>query len=306
MLRQLGSLTLALFAPLTVVNPVARATSGLPSPQARPATTGSASGSVGTTPRLPRASARRVQIIAHRGASAYAPENTLAAFRAAAARGATLFELDVQQTKDGKLVVVHDTTLGRTTNVEKVFPAKKPWRVRDLTLAQIRKLDAGSWFGSTYRGQRVPTLGETLRTMDGKGLDMLLEVKSPSLYPGIGKRVAAELRAHPGWLDSDRVIVQSFDWPFIRAFHGRLPQAPTGLLGTPSTSGLRAASTYAGYINPRYGDVTAGYVASVHKRGMKIFPWTVNDSATMRRIIRTGADGIITNKPDTLRRVASG
>jgi glycerophosphoryl diester phosphodiesterase len=257
----------------------------------------------GTVPGL-STRARRVRHAAHRGASAYAPENTLAAFRSAADRGADLFELDVQQTKDHKLVIVHDTTLARTTNVEKIFPSKKPWRVRDLTLAEIKRLDAGSWFGSKFKGERVPTLGGTLSAMNGRGIDMLLEVKSPSLYPGIGRRVATELRANPSWLGPKKVIVQSFDWGFIRNFHDQLPSAPTGLLGTPSTGSLSSAAKYADYINPPYKDATAGYVSSVHKRGMRVFPWTVNDSSTMRRVIAAGADGVITNRPGAMPRTA--
>jgi glycerophosphoryl diester phosphodiesterase len=326
MFRQLGPLALVALAPFAGGVPSAQAASASPeaAPADRmtrltlsgPALAGPAATRLAVPPgmsaedRAPhtrgRVLARRVKNIAHRGASANAPENTLAAFRAAQARGADLFELDVQETKDHKLVVVHDTTLGRTTNAEKVFPAKSPWRVRDLTLAEIRRLDAGSWFGSKYRRQRVPTLAGTLREMQGSGLDLLLEVKSPSLYPGIGKRVAAELRRNPNWLAQDRIIVQSFDWPFVRDFHKRLPSAPTGLLGTPSKSGLTAAAKYADYINPPQRNVTADYVSSVHKHGMRILPWTVNDAATMRRLIRTGADGIITNRPGTLQAVNGG
>jgi glycerophosphoryl diester phosphodiesterase len=310
MLRQLGPLAIATFTPLIIVIPIAEATSDISPTLNRPSRSAQAPAGLGG-PAVDRAVSLRAAPqdrpanVAHRGASASAPENTLAAFRAAAAQGADLFELDVQLTKDGKPVIIHDTTLSRTTNVEKVFPSKKPWRVRDLTLAQIRKLDAGSWFGSKYKGQRVPTLGGTLRAMNGSGLDMLMEVKSPSLYPGIDKKITAELRANPGWLGSDRIIVQSFDWSFVRDFHRSRPNIPTGLLGTPSKNGLAAVSKYADYVNPSYRDVTSGYVDNVHRRGMKIFAWTVNDPATMRRIINTGADGIITNKPATLRKVES-
>lgn len=311
MLRQLGPLAIITFTPLTIIIPVAEATSGIyptlnrSQQQARPLVR-PAVDRVASLPGSTRTARQdRPANVAHRGASANAPENTLAAFRAAAARGADLFELDVQLTKDGKPVIIHDTTLARTTNVEKVFPSKKPWRVRDFTLAQIRRLDAGSWYSPTYKGQRVPTLGGTLRAMNGSGMDLLMEVKSPSLYPGIDKKIVAELRANPGWLGSDRVIVQSFDWSFVRDFHRSRPNIPTGLLGTPSKNGLAAVSKYADYVNPSYRDVTSGYVTNVHRHGMKLFAWTVNDPATMRRIINTGADGIITNKPGTLQRVKS-
>jgi glycerophosphoryl diester phosphodiesterase len=103
--------------------------------------------------------------VGHRGASAYAPENTIASFRQAKARHADYFELDVQQTKDHKLIVMHDATLSRTTNAEKVYPHGSPWRIRDYTLKQIKLLDAGSWFSAKYKGERVPTLDETLRAL---------------------------------------------------------------------------------------------------------------------------------------------
>ncbi|MBC6462750.1 glycerophosphodiester phosphodiesterase [Actinomadura sp. HBU206391] len=311
MLRQLAPIALATLAPLAAGMPAAQAAStSAESASATHAVAGLALTRPGparlaaTEPNPPEN--RRVLDVAHRGASAQAPENTMAAFRAARDRGADVLELDVQETKDHKLVVMHDTTLGRTTNAERIFPGKSPWRVRDLTLAQIRKLDAGSWYGSAYKGQRVPTLARTLRDMQDSGMDLLLEVKSPSLYPGIGDRVADELRRHGNWLNKDRVIVQSFDWPFVREFHKRLPNVPTGLLGTPPTSDLAAAAKYADYINPPHKDVTPGYVRKVHKRGMKVIPWTVNDAPTMRRLIRNGADGIITNRPGTLREVNGG
>ncbi|GAA2101556.1 glycerophosphodiester phosphodiesterase [Actinomadura alba] len=303
MLRQLGPLALATLAPLALCVPVARATSV---PTAAAHADHAAHALTWSALQDPSDDDRRVLNIAHRGASDQAPENTLAAFRAARERGANVIELDVQETKDHKLVVVHDTTLGRTTNAEKIFPGKSPWRVRDLTLAQIRKLDAGSWHGSEYKDQRVPTLASTLREMQGSGLDMLLEVKSPSLYPGIGERVAGELRKHPDWLNQDRVIVQSFDWPFVRDFHNRLPSVPTGLLGTPSRASLSDAATYADYINPPQANATPGYVESVHKHGMRVLPWTVNDASTMRRLLKNGADGIITNRPGTLQSVNGG
>lgn len=121
--------------------------------------------------------------MAHRGASKSAPENTLAAFRAARSAGADLYELDVQQTKDQELVVIHDATLARTTNAEEVFPDRSPWRVRDFTLAELRQLDAGSWFGARYAGEPIPTLSDVLRVMKGTP-GLLLEVKRPAGAPG--------------------------------------------------------------------------------------------------------------------------
>ncbi|GAA2614432.1 glycerophosphodiester phosphodiesterase family protein [Actinomadura fulvescens] len=251
--------------------------------------------------------ARKVANIAHRGASAAAPENTIVAFKLARKKRADLFEIDVQQTKDRKLVLMHDTTLARTTNVESVFPGRSPWRVSDFTLAEIRRLDAGSWFGSRYRRERVPTLDETLRAMKHSGLGLLLEIKAPDRYPGIERRVASDLRRNPSWLRPDprerRLIVQSFDFGSARRFNRLLPKVPVGLLGKPSAAQLPALARWADQVNPPYAGLTASYVKSVHRYKMDVFAWTVNDPAMMRRTLKTGVNGVITDKPDVLDRV---
>ncbi|MFF5211390.1 glycerophosphodiester phosphodiesterase [Streptosporangium sp. NPDC000396] len=243
--------------------------------------------------------------VAHRGASAYAPENTIAAFELAREQHADMFELDVQETRDHELVLMHDTTLARTTNVEKVFPDQAPWRVGDLTLAEIRKLDAGSWFASKYKGEPVPTLGETLRAMSGGRLGLLLEIKAPQLYRGIETRVADELRRNPSWLSPGRLIVQSFSWNSMRTFHRLMPQIPIGLLGTPTAGELPELADFASQINPPHDDVTPEYVRRVHSHRMEVFTWTVDDLDVARRLVSYGVDGIITNKPDVMRAIAS-
>ncbi|MFB4318284.1 glycerophosphodiester phosphodiesterase [Actinomadura sp. 21ATH] len=237
--------------------------------------------------------------VAHRGASASAPENTVAAFRVARRQGADRFEVDVQETKDHKLVAIHDTTLDRTTNVESVYPQRKPWKVGSFTLAEIRRLDAGSWFDKSYRGERVPTLRETLRAMQTSGMGVQLEIKSPRLYPGIERRIAAELRANPAWTRR-RLVVQSFDFASMRRFHEIMPAAPIGLIGTPAKRDLPKLARYADQINPPYGDVTASYVKAVHRQKMTVFTWTVDARSKMRRAIALGVDGIITDRPDRL------
>ncbi|GAA4238151.1 hydrolase [Actinomadura meridiana] len=254
-----------------------------------------------------RARSAEITNVAHRGASAYAPENTIAAFRLAASQHADVFETDVQETKDHALVLIHDTTLGRTTNVEDVYPKRSPWKVSDFTLAEIRRLDAGSWFGTKYKGERIPTLDQALDDMRDRGIGLLLEIKSPDLYPGIEERVAAALRRSPSWLRSDpaerRLAVQSFDWASVRRFHAVLPDVPVGLLGTPKAADLPELASYADQINPTFGDVTASYVTDVHAARMDLLTWTVNDAGDMKEAARLGVDGIITNEPDVLRRV---
>ncbi|RKS68125.1 glycerophosphoryl diester phosphodiesterase [Actinomadura pelletieri DSM 43383] len=246
----------------------------------------------------------RVANVAHRGASAYAPENTIAAFKLAVSQRADVVEVDVQESKDHELVLMHDTTLARTTNVEEMYPKRAPWEVSDFTLAEIRRLDAGAWFGKKYRGERVPTLGQTLSALEGRGVGLLVEIKSPRLYPGIEKRVAGALRRSPSWLRNERrLAVQSFDWRSMRRFHSVLPQVPIGLLGTPKAEELPWFASYADEINPPWRGLSAAYVKQVHAARMDVLTWTINNSGDMRRAIRLGVDGIITNKPDVLNRV---
>ncbi|NUW33976.1 glycerophosphodiester phosphodiesterase [Nonomuraea sp. SMC257] len=247
--------------------------------------------------------AERPVAVAHRGASAYAPENTIAAFELAAEQGADMYELDVQETRDHRLVLMHDTTLARTTDAERVFPGRAPWRVSGLSLAEIRKLDAGSWFGGGFAGERVPTLAETLSAMSGSGMGLLLEIKAPHLYPGIEARVAAELRRSPAWLEPGRLVVQSFDWDSVRRFHALIPDVPVGILGTPSVGRLAELARFADQINPSYRDITSDYVRRVHARGMRVLTWTVDDPAVMRRMLGHGVDGVITDRPDVARDV---
>ncbi|MEU7861311.1 glycerophosphodiester phosphodiesterase family protein [Nonomuraea sp. NPDC049141] len=284
MFRPLGAIVVISFAALAAVTPTASAVS--------PSTT------------TPHREASDVTAVAHRGASAYAPENTITAFQLAGKLGADSFELDVQETKDHQLVLMHDTTLSRTTDAERIFPDRAPWRVGDFTLAEIRRLDAGSWFADKYDGEPVPTLEETLHEMNGSGLSLLLEIKEPALYPGIEGRIADELRRNTSWLSPGRLVVQSFSWASMRTFHRDLPEVPIGLLGTPSVADLPKLAAYASHINTPYGNLSAQYVRRVHSLGMAVFAWTVDDPDIMRRLIAYGVDGIITNKPDTLTSLA--
>ena len=257
---------------------------------------------IALTSMVPATAASGPLVVAHRGASAYAPENTVAAFDLARDQGADMFELDVQETRDHHLVLMHDTTLARTTDAEKVFPGRAPWRVGDFTLAEIRKLDAGSWFSGRYAGEAVPTLGEALRAMRGSGLGLLLEIKEPRLYPGIEARVAEEIQRDPAW--RGRIVVQSFDWDSMRRFHRLMPRVPIGLLGTPQVADLPGLARFADQINPPYADVTAEYVRRVHRLRMKVLAWTVDDPSAVRRLIGAGVDGVITNRPDVVRELA--
>jgi glycerophosphoryl diester phosphodiesterase len=250
-----------------------------------------------------------ITVTAHRGASAYAPENTLAAFAVGIEQRADWIESDVQATKDGELVLMHDTTLSRTTDVEQRFPGRSPWRVKDFTLAEIKTLDAGSWFDEEYAGEPVPTLKEMVAQVRSSRSGILMELKSPGLYPGIEKRVAAEFDAFPGYVRSavaaGRLAVQSFDFGSMKTYKSIQPGVPVGLLGTPAYADLDSY-TWADQINPHYGSFDASYVARVHALGMDIHSWTVDDADMMSTVLDRGVDGVITNRPDVLENVIAG
>lgn len=257
-----------------------------------------------------RAAAEPPTVIAHRGASAYAPENTLAAVDEAAELGISWVENDVQRTKDGELVVLHDDNLKRTTDVEQVFPDRAPWKVKDFTAAEIARLDAGSWFSPAYAGARVPTLEQFVDRVELRHQKLLLEIKNPDLYPGI-ERETLKVLDNADWLDphhlANRLIVQSFGADSVRTVHELKPAVKTGFLGTPPTADLSGYATFADQINPSYSSISKGYVASVHTftgphgRPLEIFTWTVNDADTARLVAGYGVDGIISNNPDVVR-----
>ncbi len=249
---------------------------------------------------------REVDVIAHRGSSGVAPENTLAAVRLAVAQKADSIENDVQRTQDGELVIMHDVSLVRTTDVEQRFPDRTSWNVADFTLAEIKTLDAGSWFAPEFSGERVPTLAEWVNAIGSKS-GMLIEVKSPELYPGIEQDLDTELRALAPFraaLKADRVVVQSFNHTWLRAYKTLAPDVPVGLLfagGPPTEAQLADAATWADQANPALGDVTPATVDLIHSHGLETHVWTVNDGMGMRRAISWGVDGVITNYPQVLR-----
>lgn len=242
------------------------------------------------------------RVIAHRGASRDAPENTLAAVDAAHRRGLIWVENDVQRSKDGRLVVLHDATLERTTDAATVFPGRAPWRVGDLTAAEIARLDAGSWFGRRFAGERVPTLAAYLRRLERNGQRLLLEIKAPEKYPGIEAQVLRELRA-AGWLDRahvrGRLVVQSFSVPCVRTVHERAPQVRTGILGAPRVRLLARYARFADQINPPASALSSGWLAAVHRlrgphgRPLEVYAWGVAKNTTARSVRVRGADGVI-------------
>jgi glycerophosphoryl diester phosphodiesterase len=253
-------------------------------------------------------------VVAHRGASAYAPENTLAAVDKADEMGFDWVENDVQRTKDGRLVVLHDATLARTTNAEELYPERAPWSVADFTAAEIARLDAGSWFSGSYAGARVPTLEQYMSRVSRNHQKLVLEIKNPQLYPGIEQQTLKVL-GNEGWLGPAqlrKLVIQSFSTDTVRRVHELRPAVKTAFLGTPDIADLPEYATFSDQINSSYTTISESYVATIHAlegphgNPLEMLTWTVNDAVNARRVADYGVNGIITNKPDVVREATQG
>lgn len=264
-------------------------------------------GSASATPSLAAKDPDQIVTVAHRGARYVAPENTLASLKAAIDRGVDFVEVDVQRSKDGRLVLIHDNDLVRTTNIEKVFPKRKSYAVGDVTYADMKKLDAGSWKDEKYKGERIPTLKQALRLVQKKDTGIMLELKSPKLYPGIEQEVSVALRQVDHYIGDairdDKLVVQSFDFDAARAFKELEPRVKLALLGTPAIADLPDLSRWADEISSRHVTVDANYVAAVHALGMDSSVWTVDTPENMNANLDKGVDAVVTNRPNILGRV---
>lgn len=237
---------------------------------------------------------KQVDNIAHRGATGYAPENTIAGFDLAVDMKADYIEIDVQRSKDGELVVIHDTTVDRTTD--------GTGKVGDLTFDYLRSLDAGIWKGEQFAGEPIPTFEEILDRYHGK-VGILIELKAPELYPGIENQVADALKARN--LDkpqNEKIIIQSFNFDSMKTMDQLLPKVPIGVLTSnradTTAEALQEFSAYADWFNPSYGIVTEELVNQVHSLGMQIGSWTVRSQEAADFLFEMEVDAIITDYPD--------
>jgi glycerophosphoryl diester phosphodiesterase len=269
--------------------------------------------------------------IAHRGASADAPENTVPAFRLAADYGADFVEFDLQRTRDGVLVCLHDLTLERTTDVGRVFPDRaRPaasgddrrarWWLEDFTLAELRQLDAGTWFDVRFAGTRIPTFAETIASLRGRS-GLFIELKAPERYPGIEQQMLDELQAHGlhtrGADPSTPVLVQSFTVESIERLSAMQTTLPLHVLFSArdadrwlSDAGLAAIARIATGLSPEKAafGTHAAHLRQARAMGLHVTPWTFRSSllrghagvrAEMAHYIDTyQVDGVITDNPD--------
>jgi glycerophosphoryl diester phosphodiesterase len=236
--------------------------------------------------------------IAHRGASAYAPENTLAAFRLALEVGADGFELDVMLSADGHLVVIHDDTVDRTTD------GSGP--VRQKTLAELKALDAGARFDARFTGERIPTLQEVLHLVAGSRAFVNVEIKTDSLKgDGLEEKLVALIR---GRGLGERLLISSFN-PFALWRMRRLaPDLSLALLYAENQRVYLRNRWFAflsrpDALNPSFRLAAQEHVRWAKSKGYRLYVWTVDEESEMRRLIALGVDGMITNKPDLLRQV---
>lgn len=230
-------------------------------------------------------------IIAHRGASGYAPENTLAAFDRAVQLGATFFETDLHLTRDSRFVAIHDPTLERTTN------GHGP--VHDYTLAQLRELDAGKWFDREFMGEKIPTLEEVLAFSRKHDVVCYLEVKYDVAW-GMHHALVAALRNAES---AARTVVISFDPTTLRAIHKLDPSLMIGLIVDNLGADFVNAATgmAARQICVAARMVTPELVAKAHQSDLHVVAWTVNSVEEMRALMSAGIEGVMTDFPARLR-----
>jgi len=233
-----------------------------------------------------------VQVIAHRGASAIRPENTLSAFKKAIEMGVDAIETDVQMTKDGHLILIHDERLNRTTN-------GVGW-VKDYTLQEIKKLDAGFWFSPHFANESIPTIDEFFTLIYNTKLWVNIEIKMGFImYPEIEQRLINKIKEYHL---EDRVIISSFNHYSIKMISTISPELKTAVL---YSIGLYEPWNYAvnigaRYLHPDKDVVYEGLIETAHYYGMKVYPYTVDDVQEMEYLIEMGVDGIMTNVPDRL------
>jgi glycerophosphoryl diester phosphodiesterase len=272
--------------------------------------------------------------VAHRGASSYAPEHTAAAYRLAITQWADYVEQDLAVTKDGALICLHDESLERTTDIETRFPdrastdaqGRKRWLAADFTLAEIKTLDAGSWFDARFTGERILTFDEAIDLI-GMSAGLYPELKTPALYRGRNVDIVAlfaEAVKRRGLATTmpdgrPRLVVQSFDEQAVRDLAKALPNVPRTFLiggGAPverwlsGPDALKEMATFANDLGPAKGLVekTPALVQWAHAAGLTVTPYTFRSGATgtykdveaeMHHFLYTlGVDAVFTDNPD--------
>lgn len=235
----------------------------------------------------------RPMIIAHRGAAGEAPENTLAAFALGLEQGCTGIELDVHLSQDGEIIVCHDTTIDRTTDGQGA--------ISQMTVEQLKRFDAGSWFDERFAGERLPLLEEVLDLVPPQ-VQINVEIKA-----GAGRiaSVLSQLLTRKNRVA--QVFVSSFDFDMLEEMKTLLPEVRIGMLYNIRIpkhyrmAGLLDCPVYS--LHPHWSRLDAAKVREAVERGLRVYPWTVNKEDDMRAMLACGVSGIITDFPGRLKRI---
>ena len=241
---------------------------------------------------------QRVLVIAHRGNSSVAPENTLPAFASAVAAGADLVELDYHHSSDGVPVVIHDSTVERTSDAKALW-GNGHTSVASKNLSELRQLDMGTWFDPTFAAAQLPTLAEAVDVIQ-RGSMTLVERKAGDAA------TCVEFLRRTGRLD--QLVVQAFDWQFVADCHRLAPSLVLGALGGRDLTKEKLdemEATGARLVVWHKDSLSEEAIRSIHDRGLRAWAFTVNDLERARQLIRDGIDGIITNVPGAVRDVVS-
>jgi len=241
---------------------------------------------------------KNFRIVAHRGASGHAPENTLAAISKAVEFGADAVEVDIHQTKDGRIVVIHDSTLNRTTNGSGT--------IESVTFDELKKLDAGSWFHPSFKNERIPLLEEALDIVNGNAA-LVIELKFGSqMYPGIEHNTWEIIRSNNF---AGSTVISSTRVTILNTFKSIAPGARLAKIITPkeiwrslfqSNSFLykQKLLEHIRELHPHWSFVDVHFMDLAASFKLKVYPWTVNKERKMRALSDRGVHGVITNYPD--------
>ncbi len=258
---------------------------------------------------LDRLGGKEFEIIAHKGASGLAPENTMAAFAKALELGVDQIELDVRHTKDEEIIVFHDQRLDRIAR--DTLGNQVTGDVHDYTLAEIKQFDVGSWFDSQFKNERIPTLKEVLDYIDGK-CEVLIEIKHmdhPHYHDFAEKLVEVVLQEKNG---EDWILLQSYEPKYLDEVHELDPliQTKALIVGEDSAPllafyietrihmGRAKESNRTKAINPHWESLSPRRIFQMHAKGYEVYAYPVNERDDMIKMLNAGADGIITDFPD--------
>jgi len=237
---------------------------------------------------------KKIIVTGHRGASGHAPENTLSAMRIAIEMGAEFSELDVQETADGEIILLHDSSLKKTSGVDK--------NIWEVNYADLKGLDVGSWFSEDYKNEPVPTLQEVIDLVKGK-MKLNIELKANKHEKMLAERTLKVVMDN-NFLD--QVVFTSFKFDEIRKIRELNKEAKVGYIFGKLPEDVDVFSEDVDVLSVNIKTVDAALMKKAKDAGKEVAVWTVNKPEDMKRMIEIGVDRIITNYPDVLRKVLDG